>query len=183
MPTDFTPVPALVGGALIGLAATWLLAALGRIAGISGIVNGLVEGAPEGRGWRLAFVLAMVAAAGAWFAFTGTPARSGFPLQWVLVAGLLLFDLLLVVASLLFVTGLLLVAGLLPVDPLLVLAGLRSGLLVFLVLARARLGAGAAGQNSGGYRSPTPMRPPRRMPDIEKRSLSSRAALTANQSF
>ncbi|MDA0275901.1 MAG: YeeE/YedE family protein, partial [Proteobacteria bacterium] len=32
---DFTPVPALIGGALIGLASVWLLAANGRIPGVS----------------------------------------------------------------------------------------------------------------------------------------------------
>ena len=44
MPTAFTPVTALIGGALIGLAATWLLLSLGRIAGISGILNSTVDG-------------------------------------------------------------------------------------------------------------------------------------------
>ena len=89
MPTDFTPVSALIGAALIGLPATWLVATLGRIAGNSGIVNGAVDGASDGRAWRLAFLLAMIAAAGAWFAFADAPARSGFPLAWVVVAGLL----------------------------------------------------------------------------------------------
>ena len=43
MPTEFTPWTALAGGALIGLAATVLLASLGRIAGISGLFNGALE--------------------------------------------------------------------------------------------------------------------------------------------
>ena len=38
----FTPWASLAGGALIGLAALWLLHANGRIAGISGIVGGLL---------------------------------------------------------------------------------------------------------------------------------------------
>jgi uncharacterized membrane protein YedE/YeeE len=88
MPTHFTPVSALIGGALIGLAATWLMATLGRIAGVSGIVNRAVETREE-RGWRLAFLLAMIAAAGAWFLVAGTNARTGFPLWTVVVAGLL----------------------------------------------------------------------------------------------
>ena len=37
---DFTPISALIGGALIGLASVWLLAANGRIAGVSGILHG-----------------------------------------------------------------------------------------------------------------------------------------------
>jgi len=35
--TPFTPVSALIGGALIGLSAIWLMAANGRIAGISAL--------------------------------------------------------------------------------------------------------------------------------------------------
>ena len=62
MPTDFTPVSALLGGALIGIAATLLYAGIGRIAGISGLLNNAIEQA-EGRGWRLAFLIGMVAAA------------------------------------------------------------------------------------------------------------------------
>lgn len=88
MPTEFTPLSALLGGALIGLAATWLLAALGRIAGISGLLNAAVE-QRDGRGWRLAFLLGLVAAAGLWFALSGAPARNDFPLPWLIAAGLL----------------------------------------------------------------------------------------------
>ena len=51
MPTDFTPVSALLGGMLIGLAATVLYAGIGRIAGISGILNSAIEQRGE-RGWR-----------------------------------------------------------------------------------------------------------------------------------
>lgn len=88
MPTAFTPVSALIGGALIGLAATWLLATIGRIAGISGILNRAVE-AREERGWRLAFLIAMIAAAGTWFALSDASPRSGFPWVVLIVAGLL----------------------------------------------------------------------------------------------
>lgn len=89
MPTEFTPVSALLGGALIGLAATLLLALLGRIAGISGIVNGAIERSGD-RGWRFAFLIGLVAGAAAWFAFgIDVPApRSGFPLPWLVAAGL-----------------------------------------------------------------------------------------------
>ena len=88
MPTTFTPVSALLGGALIGLAAVLLYAALGRIAGISGILASAVEQRTD-RGWQLTFLLAMVAAAGLWFAFAGVAPRVGFPWPWLLVAGLL----------------------------------------------------------------------------------------------
>ena len=88
MPTAFTPLSALIGGALIGLGATWLLATIGRIAGVSGIVNRAIDTREE-RGWRWAFLLAMVAAAGLWFAFTGAQARTGFPWIALVAAGLL----------------------------------------------------------------------------------------------
>ena len=88
MPTDFTPVSALLGGALIGIAATLLYAGIGRIAGISGIVNNAIERRQE-RGWRLAFLAGLLAAAAAWFAWSGEAPRNDFPLPWLLAAGLL----------------------------------------------------------------------------------------------
>ncbi len=88
MPTEFTPVSALLGGALIGLAATLLFAGIGRIAGISGILNAAIEQRAE-RGWRIAFLLGLAAAAGLWFAGNGIAPRSGFPLGWLLLAGVL----------------------------------------------------------------------------------------------
>lgn len=57
----FTPGPAAAGGVLIGLAAVLLMAGAGRIAGISGILGGLLPPARDG-GWRLAFLLGLVAA-------------------------------------------------------------------------------------------------------------------------
>ncbi len=51
---------AALGGALIGLAGAFLLAANGRIAGISGIAGGLATAPREDRGWRLAFLAGMV---------------------------------------------------------------------------------------------------------------------------
>lgn len=88
MPTEFTPVSALLGGALIGLAATVLYAVLGRIAGISGIVTAALERSGE-RAWQLAFLSGLVVAASAWFVFADVPPRSGFPWPWLVVAGLL----------------------------------------------------------------------------------------------
>ncbi|QIL21688.1 YeeE/YedE family protein [Thermomonas sp. HDW16] len=88
MPTEFTPVSALLGGALIGLAATLLYAGIGRIAGISGILNNAIE-QPAQRGWRTAFLLGLIAAAGLWFAGNGIAPRTGFPLGWLLLAGVL----------------------------------------------------------------------------------------------
>jgi uncharacterized protein len=56
----FTPYSALLGGSLVGLAACLLLAAVGRLAGISGIVAGLFAPAQDDRSWRTAFVLGLV---------------------------------------------------------------------------------------------------------------------------
>ena len=51
----------LVGGVLIGLSAVWLMGALGRVAGISGIIGGLVLQRPKGdSAWRVAFFAGLV---------------------------------------------------------------------------------------------------------------------------
>ena len=60
--TDFTPWTALGGGLLIGLAAAMFVLFNGRIAGISGILGGLLRPAPGERGWRIAFLLGLIAA-------------------------------------------------------------------------------------------------------------------------
>lgn len=59
---NFTPWPALLGGVLIGLSTVLLLLANGRIAGISGIVGGLLTSSASDAGWRLAFLVGLVAA-------------------------------------------------------------------------------------------------------------------------
>ena len=52
---------ALAGGAMIGLAASVLLLFNGRVAGISGILGGLVLDRPPGDGWwRVVFLLGLV---------------------------------------------------------------------------------------------------------------------------
>ena len=89
-----TPLPALSGGALIGLASVWLLIANGRIAGVSGILHGLFAEPPGGRAgdrlWRAWFIAGLVVAGFAWHAFAGPASdRQGFGLGWVALAGLL----------------------------------------------------------------------------------------------
>jgi uncharacterized membrane protein YedE/YeeE len=60
--TDLTPWSALGGGLLIGLAVAMFVLVNGRIAGISGILGGLLRPVPGERGWRIAFLLGLVAA-------------------------------------------------------------------------------------------------------------------------
>jgi uncharacterized protein len=57
---NFTPISAFSGGILIGLAATLLLLFNGRIAGISGIMSGLVNASKADVFWRLAFLSGIV---------------------------------------------------------------------------------------------------------------------------
>ncbi len=65
METSFTPIASLVGGALIGLAALLMMASVGRIAGVSGIVSRLLPPRPEMSGMPtgIAFVLGLLLAA------------------------------------------------------------------------------------------------------------------------
>jgi hypothetical protein len=58
----FTPWTSLAGGVLIGLAAALLALVNGRVAGISGIVGGLLAPKRADVAWRLAFVLGLFAA-------------------------------------------------------------------------------------------------------------------------
>ena len=58
----FTPWPALAGGVLIGLAAALLVLLNGRIAGISGVLAGLLKPVKGDLAWRAAFVLGLVGA-------------------------------------------------------------------------------------------------------------------------
>ena len=62
----FTPWSSLAGGALIGLSALLFLHANGRIAGISGILGGLLGPSRGDRRWRVAFLLGLVIAPLLW---------------------------------------------------------------------------------------------------------------------
>ncbi|WP_394791705.1 YeeE/YedE family protein [Rhodoferax sp.] len=78
---------AALGGILIGLACWLLLASLGRIAGISGIVAGLLSPQPGERGWRWAFLAGLVGVGG-WL-MHGMPAAVAPSWGLAGVAGLL----------------------------------------------------------------------------------------------
>jgi hypothetical protein len=59
---SFTPWSALAGGVLIGLAAAIFVLFNGRIAGISGVLGGLLRPREGGTGWRGAFIVGLVLA-------------------------------------------------------------------------------------------------------------------------
>jgi uncharacterized membrane protein YedE/YeeE len=59
---NFTPVASAAGGMLIGLAAALLWLGLGRIAGISGIVGGMLPIRRKETAWRAAFLAGLLAA-------------------------------------------------------------------------------------------------------------------------
>ena len=69
----FTPWPALAGGVLIGIAAALLLLLCGRIAGISGILGGLLKPARGDVGWRVAFIAGLLGAPLAYALFAALP--------------------------------------------------------------------------------------------------------------
>jgi uncharacterized membrane protein YedE/YeeE len=60
--TDFTPWQSLFGGALIGLSAVLLMALHGRIAGITGIVSGVIPPLATDWQWRAAFLVGAIVA-------------------------------------------------------------------------------------------------------------------------
>lgn len=60
--SHFTPWASLAGGILLGLASALFILVNGRILGISGILGGLLTLKPSEAGWRVAFMLGMLAA-------------------------------------------------------------------------------------------------------------------------
>jgi uncharacterized protein len=59
---NFTPISGAIGGALIGLSAVLLMLLNGRIAGISGILGGLISPRSDDRLWPLAFIVGLIVA-------------------------------------------------------------------------------------------------------------------------
>lgn len=90
---NFTPVSALIGGLLIGSAATLLLLLNGRIAGVSGIAGGLLATNPRPRrneiAWRVLFIVGLMIGAAAYGAFMPVTIRIEAPLPVLAVGGLL----------------------------------------------------------------------------------------------
>jgi uncharacterized membrane protein YedE/YeeE len=85
---------ATIGGVMIGLASWLLLASLGRVAGITGILGGALapfNGVPKDeRAWRLAFVAGLIGMGGIATFTLGTPAlATPRPFPLLILAGLL----------------------------------------------------------------------------------------------
>ena len=91
MVTEFTPVSAAIGGALIGIACTLLLVLYGKIAGISGIVKSVFAKVSSGSRWQLYFILGLLLAGVAVRVFAPSLLEAELQLSpWlIVVAGLL----------------------------------------------------------------------------------------------
>lgn len=90
METSFTPIQALLGGSLIGLAAVSLMALHGRVAGMTGILTGAIL--PKGDwDWRIAFLLGAIAAPVVILLLTGQslPLQAEIPTSAIILGGLL----------------------------------------------------------------------------------------------
>jgi len=79
----------LLGGALIGLAATVYLVATGRVAGVSGILAGALGGDRAARGERLAFLAGLVGAGLIAAVVAGPAAASPYSTPVLFVGGVL----------------------------------------------------------------------------------------------
>jgi uncharacterized membrane protein YedE/YeeE len=88
--THFTPWASLAGGVLLGLAASAFILINGRILGISGIIGGLLRPSSGDAGWRIAFVLGLLAAP-ALYELVAGPVLATVDAGWgvVIAAGLL----------------------------------------------------------------------------------------------
>ena len=86
----FTPWSALAGGVLIGVAAAMFVLLNGRIAGISGVIGGLLKPTPGDIAWRAAFVVGLLGAPLAYSLFAALPKpQIAAPNGALVLAGLL----------------------------------------------------------------------------------------------
>lgn len=89
--TEFTPLASLFGGALIGLSAVLLMAFHGRIAGMTGILTGLMPPMSSDWAWRAAFVAGAIVAPALVLTLSGQtiPFDSPVPTPWIIIGGLI----------------------------------------------------------------------------------------------
>jgi len=88
---NFSPLSALAGGALIGVSIIILLLFNGRMAGISGIMNGIFISPQNEKTWRFVFLIGLILGAVLFQALSPDvfSARQGYPLWLVAVGGFL----------------------------------------------------------------------------------------------
>lgn len=88
--THFTPWASLLGGMLIGTSAAIFVLFNGRIAGISGILGGLLRPVRADLGWRITFLLGLIGAPLLYRMFAPLPAvRIDAGMMTLIAAGLL----------------------------------------------------------------------------------------------
>src|SRR5690606_6137360 len=90
--TEFTPLASLLGGAMIGLAAILLMAFHGRIAGMTGILSGLLPPLSNDWAWRAAFIAGVIVAPALIIIVAGAstvPFESPVPPPWLIIGGLI----------------------------------------------------------------------------------------------
>lgn len=83
-------INALIGGSLIGIAAAVLLVFNGKIAGVSGVLGGLLSAPSQDRTWRLAFIAGLILAPSLWQLVAALPnieVSTNTPL--IIIAGLI----------------------------------------------------------------------------------------------
>ena len=81
----FTPTSAFLGGVMIGGAALLLMAFNGRVAGVSGVLGGVLDARADDVSWRLSFVAGLVLGALAYQAVGGSLAAVEIEAGWPLV--------------------------------------------------------------------------------------------------
>ncbi len=90
--TEFTPLASLLGGAMIGLAAILLMAFHGRIAGMTGILSGLLPPLSNDWAWRAAFIAGVIVAPALIIIVaeaSTVPFESPVPTPWLIIGGLI----------------------------------------------------------------------------------------------
>ena len=86
----FTPATATAGGVLIGLAAAIFVLLNGRVAGISGVLGGLLNPVRGDLAWRIAFLAGLVGAPALYGLFASVPRPETGASQGALIAAGLL---------------------------------------------------------------------------------------------
>lgn len=86
--TSFTPFEAILGGSLIGLASVLLMAFHGRIAGMTGILAGVLPPFQADWAWRASFLVGAIVAPIVLSAATGQPVPFDNPVSiWAVIIG------------------------------------------------------------------------------------------------